>query len=112
MGKKRLKTRSKSKKSIKKTVKRVKTRKFSPREHVRKISYDYKKRSKDVSKKIEKSKHPMGIKVLTGYLSVILLFYLFYLFLGIKSPIAVIFGEVIEGLAALIMVMVIIFVVI
>ena len=80
-----------------------------PREHVRKISYDYEKRAKhlnvNVFKREEKSTHPLGIKVLIGYLVIILGFYFFYLFLGMKSPLAIVFGQIIGGMPALLIVL-------
>ncbi len=101
MAKKRQKRGSKSKKSSKKGKKG----KISPKEHVKKISYDYKKRSKLFSFEKGKFRHPLGIKVLIAYLSVLLLFYFFYLFMGLKSPIAVVFGQIIGGLPALFLIM-------
>ena len=87
---------------------KVKKPKISAEEHVKKISYDYHGRRKrlevyDLSKKErEKFTRPIGIKVLTGYLGIVLFFYLAYLVIGIKAPIAVVFGQLVGGWQAIV----------
>jgi len=100
------KKRKKAPSRAKRHIKPEKLAGITPKEHVRKISYAYEDRAKkiDFSRK-EGFTHPLGIKVLAGYLFILLGFYFFYLFVGIKSPIAVIFGQVIGGLNALFLVM-------
>jgi len=90
-----------------KTSEKGREKAVSPKEHVRKISYDYKKRAGkfEPAKKEKPIKRPLGIRVLIAYLSLLLGLYFFYLFLGIKSPIAVAFGQVIGGLPALLLIM-------
>ena len=87
-------------------------RSLSHKEHVRKISYNYEGRAQKIeaysAEKGAKSSHPIGIRVLSGYLFIVLGFYFFYLFLGVKSPLAIVFGQVIGGLPALFIVMVLI----
>jgi len=78
------------------------------REHVQKISFGYEKRAKKFDSAKERFRHPLGIKVLTAYLFLLLGFYVLYLLMGIKSPIAVVFGQIIGGVPALSMVMVLI----
>ena len=88
--------------------KAVKKPNIKPKEHVKNISYDYEGRRKrlevyDLPKKErEKFTRPLGIKVLTAYLGVILFFYLTYLIIGAKIPMAVIFGQIISGWQALV----------
>lgn len=103
MHKKRQRRLSKVKAAHKAEIKHVKHE-----DHVKKISYDYEGRARklqvyDVHEK--KVVHPLGIRVLVGYLFIILGFYFFYLFIGIKTPIAIVFGQVVGGLTALFLVM-------
>ena len=88
---------------MRKKGQRAVSKRINQKEYVRKISFDYKRRAeKAVFHEPKRAfRHPLGIKVLVGYLFVLLGFYLFYLFLGIKSPIAIVFGQVIGGLPAL-----------
>jgi len=99
------KKRQKSPRAIKSAEKVVKKK---AKEHVKKISFDYEKRAKSFEFKKEKFRHPLGIKILAAYLFLLLGFYFFYLFIGIKSPIAIIFGHIIGGFPALLLVMILI----
>ena len=110
MAKKRSKVRVKASsrsKKIKKGVKKaVKKKKIAAKKHVECISYDYHGRRKrlevyDLTKKErDKFVRPIGIKVLVGYLILLLFFYFAYLFVSVKAPVAVIFGQMIGGIQA------------
>ena len=110
MHKKRQAGHSKVKSSHKAEVKHI-----EHKDHVKKISYDYESRTRklqvyDLPEK--KVTHPLGIRVLTGYWFIMLGFYFFYLFIGIKTPIAIVFGQMVGGLTALFLVMALIVVII
>ncbi|MBW3022594.1 hypothetical protein KY308_00635 [Candidatus Woesearchaeota archaeon] len=108
MAKKRVKFSSRHKgvkKPVKKLKRAIKTKKISPEKHVKHISYDYEGRKKrlEVQGFKEEFIRPIGIKVLVAYLTVLLFFYLSYLFVGFKAPLAVVFGQLIGGVPALLL---------
>jgi len=102
MAKKRVKGHSAVKRVLR-HIKHPKKPKISPKKHVQHVSYDYEGRRKrlevyDLTKKEkEKFTRPIGIKVLTAYLGVVLFFYLAYIIFGLNSPMAVIFGQMVWG---------------
>ncbi|MEM4336931.1 MAG: hypothetical protein QXG86_02920 [Candidatus Woesearchaeota archaeon] len=97
-----------NKKKVVETKKLLKITKLSPEEHVKHISYDYEGRKKqlevyDIKPEIKEiTKRPLGVKVLLTYLFIILFFYITYIIIGLKSPIAVVVGQIIEGVGAII----------
>ena len=109
MGKKRVRHIIRAISKHKPVRKAKKAGKIVPKHHVRHISYDYEGRRKrlevyDLTKR-EKEKYirPVGIKVLAAYLGVLLFFYLAYLIIGLKAPMAVLFGQIIGGWPAMLL---------
>jgi hypothetical protein len=107
MAKKRVKHIIKAISKHSRAKKAVKKPQIKPKEHVKHVSYDYEGRRKrlevyDLPKRErEKFTRPLGIKVLTAYLGIILFFYLAYLIAGLRVPMAVVFGQMIGGWQAL-----------